>query len=53
MLIVISEFMDEPAVQALRERFEVRYDPGLAESRAPCSRRRARPTRSSSATAAA
>ena len=34
MLIVISEFMDEPAVQTLRERFEVRYDPGLAESRA-------------------
>src|SRR5256885_3074028 len=32
--IVISEFMDERAVEMLRERFDVRYDSGLADRRA-------------------
>ncbi len=31
MDIVISEFMDEPAVQQLREQFSVLYDPGLVD----------------------
>jgi len=31
MDIVISEFMDEPAVQRLREQFSVLYDPGLVD----------------------
>ncbi|MEW5888970.1 MAG: hydroxyacid dehydrogenase [Pseudomonadota bacterium] len=34
MSIVISEFMDEAAVDTLRRRFEVRYDPTLVERRA-------------------
>lgn len=34
MSIVISEFMDEAAVDTLRQRFEVRYDPTLVERRA-------------------
>jgi (S)-sulfolactate dehydrogenase len=29
--IVISEFMDEQAVQGLREQFDVRYEPGLVD----------------------
>jgi (S)-sulfolactate dehydrogenase len=29
--ILIAEFMDEPAVAALAERFDVRYEPGLAD----------------------
>lgn len=33
MHIVISEFMDSPAVQALSRRFDVRYDPDLVEHR--------------------
>jgi len=32
--IVIAEFMDEPAVDALRARFDVRFDAGLVERRA-------------------
>ena len=31
--ILISEFMDEEAVEALRRDFAVRYEPGLAQSR--------------------
>lgn len=34
MRIVISEFMDEPAVASLARRFDVRYDPTLVERRA-------------------
>ncbi|CAB5515206.1 (S)-sulfolactate dehydrogenase [Achromobacter anxifer] len=33
MHILISEFMDEPAVDALRQRFNVRYAPELVERR--------------------
>ncbi len=33
MHILISEFMDEPAVEALRQRFNVRYAPELVERR--------------------
>ncbi|WP_373981085.1 hydroxyacid dehydrogenase [Achromobacter sp. JD417] len=34
MRILISEFMDAPAVDALRQRFDVRYAPELVEQRA-------------------
>ncbi|MBT8456975.1 MAG: hydroxyacid dehydrogenase [Alphaproteobacteria bacterium] len=30
-MIIITEFMDEAAVQSLQDRFDVRYDPGLAD----------------------
>ncbi|MBD9430244.1 hydroxyacid dehydrogenase [Achromobacter sp. ACM03] len=33
MHILISEFMDAPAVDALRQRFKVRYEPELVEQR--------------------
>ncbi|RSF01780.1 hydroxyacid dehydrogenase [Achromobacter aegrifaciens] len=33
MRILISEFMDAPAVDALRQRFKVRYEPELVEQR--------------------
>jgi len=33
MHIVISEFMDEPAVQALKQEFDVRYEPDLVSRR--------------------
>lgn len=33
MHIVITEFMDEPAVAALSRRFDVRYDPQLVDAR--------------------
>ncbi|SSW69037.1 hydroxyacid dehydrogenase [Achromobacter agilis] len=33
MHIVISEFMDTPAIEALRQRFDVRYAPDLVEQR--------------------
>ena len=33
MHILISEFMDAPAVEALRRRFDVRYEPDLVERR--------------------
>jgi (S)-sulfolactate dehydrogenase len=33
MRIVISEFMDDAAIAALRSRFDVRYDPGLVDRR--------------------
>ena len=33
MRIVISEFMDAPAVDALRARFDVRYEPELVDRR--------------------
>jgi len=32
--IVISEFMDEAPIEALRARFDVRFDPGLVDDRA-------------------
>ena len=32
MKIVITEFMDEPAVESLRARFDVTYDPTLVDS---------------------
>lgn len=38
MKIVICEFMDESAVDALRQRFEVRYDPALVDRRAELER---------------
>ncbi|CAO3867410.1 hydroxyacid dehydrogenase [Achromobacter mucicolens] len=34
MRVLISEFMDAPAVDALRQRFDVRYAPELVEQRA-------------------
>jgi (S)-sulfolactate dehydrogenase len=34
MHIIICEFMDEAAVDTLRQRFDVRYDPNLVERRA-------------------
>jgi (S)-sulfolactate dehydrogenase len=34
MLVIICEFMDEASVDALRRRFDVRYDPTLVERRA-------------------
>jgi len=34
MRVVISEFMDEPAVASLARRFDVRYDPTLVDRRA-------------------
>lgn len=33
MQVLISEFMDAPAVDALRQRFDVRYEPDLVERR--------------------
>ncbi len=33
MQVLISEFMDAPAVDALRKRFDVRYEPDLVERR--------------------
>lgn len=33
MHIVVSEFMDTPAIEALRQRFDVRYAPDLVEQR--------------------
>ena len=33
MHVLISEFMDAPAVNALRQRFDVRYAPDLVERR--------------------
>ena len=33
MHVLISEFMDAPAVDALRQRFDVRYAPDLVDAR--------------------
>lgn len=43
MHVLISEFMDAPAVDALRQRFDVRYAPTWWSSATPCCAPPARP----------